>query len=386
MTANNNSKLGAVEGIRGIACLMVFLSHLSSTFAPSMHTGSIGGVKTSIDLLLHNSPFAFIYSGAAAVGIFFVLSGFILSYAISEKGNTVENASSMFVKRYFRLMPVALFSTIVAFFIFKYTSVDTTDLAQWAKNYQIKEPRILDAIYYGSITPFFSGSAPYNWSLWTMKIEVFGSIIICLLSCVMTQIKYKKSVIIFCMAIPFFMNIKKGDEIYYTAFMSGMLIYLIKSEINKYFSAAIFLVGLYLCGFHSTSSSYLWLHQITNIVIDGRKIDNYGMYNNLGGFLVVFSVIKNGWISKVMAARQFVYLGSLSFSVYALHQPIMHFTCPTFYALFREFGLTYSQAAASSSLITLLICYILSIPTHRYIDSFSVVASKRIQELVMKRE
>lgn len=384
MIAKQTTKIGAVEGIRGLACLMVFLSHLSSTFAPSMHTGSQGGVKTSLDMLLHHSPFAFIYSGAAAVGIFFVLSGFILGYAILEKDDIVGNASAMFVKRYFRLMPVALFSSVVAFFIFRYTTPDTSDLGQWAINYDIKNPSIFDAIYYGSVTPFFSGSAPYNWSLWTMKIEIFGSAIICLLACVLSRIKFKKTVILICMITPFFMNIKRGDDIYYSSFMAGFFIYHLDIRLTTAKSVSLLIAGLYLCGFHTTSYFYHWLHLITSLEIDGRALDNYGFYNNVGGLLVVFSVLKGELLSKIMSIRPFVYMGTLSFSVYALHQPIMHFTCPAIYNAMKSHGMTYGYSALVASVVTVLACYIVAVPTNKYIDNFSVRLSNNIKKLAIK--
>ena len=164
-----------------------------------------------------------------------------------------------------------------------------------------------------------------------------------------------------------------------------MLIYHMKSEINRYASFSLFLTGIYLCGFHTTSSFYQWLNELTNIKIDGRTIDNYSLYNNLGGFLVVLSAIKNDSLNKAMSLRPLVYMGTLSFSVYALHQPIMHFTCPSIYTLMRNIDLTYSQAAALASLITLIICYIVSIPTHKYVDSISVKASKKVQGLLIKK-
>lgn len=387
MTNNiQKNKLVSVEGVRGIACLMVFLSHLSSTFAPSMHTGSVVNAKTSIDLALHNSPFAFIYSGAAAVGIFFVLSGFILAYALSERGDVLQNASGMFVKRYFRLMPVAVFSSILAYFIFKYTSANTSDLNDWARNYQIKNPSFIDAIYYGSVTPFFSGIAPYNWSLWTMKIEFFGSAIVCLLSCILTKVNFKKTLIIICMLLPFYMNLKKGDDVYYASFLSGLLIYHLDFKINKYLSIATLVSGLYLCGFHTTSSYYQWLNNITSIKIDGRFIDNYGFYNNLGGFLFVLSVIKNASIGKLTSFRPIVYMGTLSFSVYAIHQPIMHLTCPAIYNAMKQSGFSYSNAAFAASAATLIFCYFMAIPTNKYIDNFSVRLSNHIRNKFILRE
>ncbi|MCU5774314.1 acyltransferase [Erwiniaceae bacterium BAC15a-03b] len=379
----SKNRIGAVEGIRGLACLMVFLSHLSSTFAPSMHTGNPSSAKTSLDLLIHNSPFAFMYSGAAAVGIFFVLSGFILGYALSEKGDVVERASAMFVKRYFRLMPVALFSSVLAYFIFKYISVDASGLGQWAKNYEIKNPSLLDSIYYGSITPFFSGAAPYNWSLWTMKIEMFGSATVCFLTCFLSKTKFKKSIILICMIIPFFMNIKKGDEIYYASFISGLLIYHLDLRLNKHFLTLTFLSGLYLCGFHQTSSYYKWLSTITNIIVDGRVIDNYTLYNNIGGFLVVFSVIKSDMLSKALSTKPLVLLGTLSFSVYAIHQPLMHVFCPSIFNLMMTNEFTYSASSLMASLLTLLITYCLSFFVYIYIDKSSVYLCKLVERRVI---
>lgn len=379
------SKILAVEGVRGIACLMVFLSHLSSTFFPSMHTGNPNGVKSNLELLLHHSPFAFIYSGAAAVGIFFVLSGFILGYALSEKGDVVENCTAMFVKRYFRLMPVALFSSILAFLIFKFTNVNTGELASWAKNYYIQFPSFFDSIYHGALTPFLSGSAPYNWSLWTMKIELIGSMIVCLLSCILIGVKYKKTILLICMMIPFFMNIKKGDDVYFASFISGLLIYHFRYNFNKYALGIIFIIGLYLCGFHPSSRSYFWFNKIIHIKIDGQLIDNYILFNNIGGFLVVLLAVKSELIGRIFSVRPLTFMGKLSFSVYAIHQPIMHFTCPLLFNFLVLKDINYENSALISSVVTMVVVYISAIPTYKYIDKYSVNLSNIVQKKVMYR-
>lgn len=327
MTISTQQKLGSVEGIRGVACLMVFLSHLSSTFAPSMHTGNIANARTPIDIIMHSSPFAFLYSGAAAVGIFFVLSGFILSYCILNKGDAVSNAAGMTIKRYFRLMPPALGSCIIAYFALKYFTFDKSSLGDWAQNYNITNPSFFDAIYNGTISSFLSGSAPYNWSLWTMKIEFFGSLSVFFLCCIIPQVKYKKTLTLIFMCIPFAMNVKSGDEIYYAAFFSGVLIYLIDINLPNKLGTVFFVLGLFLCGYHTNGYFYKDINSIVNINVFNKHIDNYGLFNNLGGFIVVFCVLKTKSISQIFSHNFFVKLGALSFSVYVLHQPIMHITC-----------------------------------------------------------
>ena len=77
------AKLNAAESIRGLACLAVVFSHLSLSFYPYLHHFSPDDrAHGSWDYFIHHSPFAFWYSGTAAVFVFFVLSGFVLSYAI----------------------------------------------------------------------------------------------------------------------------------------------------------------------------------------------------------------------------------------------------------------------------------------------------------------
>lgn len=66
-------KVAAAEGIRGIACLMVVFSHLALSFFPYLH--SFDQYRLSpyqLELAIHQSPFAFFYSGTAQPFIFFL--------------------------------------------------------------------------------------------------------------------------------------------------------------------------------------------------------------------------------------------------------------------------------------------------------------------------
>ncbi|WP_163907558.1 acyltransferase family protein, partial [Proteus mirabilis] len=99
LNSNNPNKLLAVEGVRGLACLMVLLSHLTSIFFPYLHSQKPELIKSSFDETLFNYPLGFLYSGTSAVYIFFCLSGFILTYACVNKGDPVYNSAKMFLSR-----------------------------------------------------------------------------------------------------------------------------------------------------------------------------------------------------------------------------------------------------------------------------------------------
>ncbi|ELY2669470.1 acyltransferase [Cronobacter sakazakii] len=76
------NKISSVEGIRGLACLMVLISHLTLIFFPYLHGQQDHLIKTHLDKVIFQLPFGFLYSGSTAVYIFFALSGFILTYAL----------------------------------------------------------------------------------------------------------------------------------------------------------------------------------------------------------------------------------------------------------------------------------------------------------------
>ncbi|WP_443147193.1 acyltransferase family protein [Paenibacillus sp. KACC 21273] len=75
-------KLKYLDGLRGLAALIVVISHFVVAFYPSLYNGSIDSVHTqkSLELWISKSPFNLFYNGNFAVCVFFVLSGYVLSY------------------------------------------------------------------------------------------------------------------------------------------------------------------------------------------------------------------------------------------------------------------------------------------------------------------
>lgn len=382
MTNMNSNKIGSVEGIRGIACLMVFLSHLSLTFAPAMHSGNAAQAKSSIEMMIHNSPFAFFYSGVAAVAIFFVLSGYILSHVILTSKNPPLAIASMALKRYWRLMIPAAASCLLAYAIFITFKVDNSGLSGWAQRYIIESPSFYDAIKTGAINAFFGGSTAYNGSLWTMKIELFGSVLVFFMCSIIPHIMYKKTFVIVFMLIPFFMYLPPREDIYYSSFVSGILVFLINKKITNRLGVALFLIGLFFCGFHYHGVWYEWIHK--GLTITARhKIDNYILFNSMGGFLFVLSVIKTDILSKLFSCKLLQYLGAVSFSVYLIHQPLLHVIAPTAFNFISPYAYNYAIASLFASTICLVGVYFAAHFYRKYIDNFGISFSSKFKNLAM---
>lgn len=81
----------SLEGLRGIAALLVALYHLK----------------------IGNEYFSIIGNGYLFVDLFFVLSGFVICSAYSGRMNSTEELRPFFIRRFGRLFPLLVFSTVV---------------------------------------------------------------------------------------------------------------------------------------------------------------------------------------------------------------------------------------------------------------------------------
>jgi peptidoglycan/LPS O-acetylase OafA/YrhL len=88
MSPAPKNKIYALEAVRGLASILVFFHHFILGFLPQYH-GVLAGTNGS-QALIGSVFFAFI-NGTAAVVLFFVLSGFVLSYKFFLYNNMSYN-------------------------------------------------------------------------------------------------------------------------------------------------------------------------------------------------------------------------------------------------------------------------------------------------------
>ncbi|MGX5848062.1 acyltransferase family protein [Mesorhizobium sp. PL10] len=140
-----------LDGLRGLAAFSVAVGHCASV------AGGLGPayrmtVATAPDASLHDAFFRLlhiIFHADAAVIVFFVLSGLVLSRSLRLRDDGIV---SYVIRRTFRLMPVAGVSALIIGYL--------TPASTWAQ--------ILGAsIFYDT---------SLNGVLWTLQIEVWGSL------------------------------------------------------------------------------------------------------------------------------------------------------------------------------------------------------------------
>lgn len=175
------SRIAAFDGLRGVAAAIVVLFHYLCLLHPSLTPEMSEQVHWLADTPIH-----VLWNGHFSVAVFFVLSGFVMAAAAERRRNALIANS---IARYLRLaLPVTASCLLAWIWLTAFP-----DSAQAMKNTLSAPSRWLDFTYQEPILPvwyavadgmaanFVRGYSRFNNVLWTMQIELLGSLAIFLL-------------------------------------------------------------------------------------------------------------------------------------------------------------------------------------------------------------
>ncbi|WP_024303893.1 acyltransferase [Pseudogulbenkiania sp. MAI-1] len=375
----------AVEGVRGLAALAVILSHSALTFWPYLH-GDVDELRSGFERWVFDSPFGFFYSGAGAVSVFFVLSGFVLGRSVLGQTGLVRSLPGMVVRRYFRLMLPILATCLLAWAVFAFVlpQVDRQALGEWIRLFGSFDFSLTSALRQGTVETILWGASDYNWALWTMRVEFFGSLLVYGLAALLVYWS-RPGWLLPVAALACLWLVPGGDGMYYALFVFG--IWLAASEWtvdSRVVAALLLLAGLYLVGYHEESRSYRFIEQHLALTWRGESMSNYDLANALGGMLIVWAALKSPWLGQCLSGRAMAWLGRLSFSAYLLHMLVLATVAPAVFNALRP-ELSYTGAALLSLLASLLAIYLCSLPYARWVDETSIHVSRKAGRLVWRR-
>ena len=191
----------ALEALRGIASVAVLLWHCQC--AGLMFPGNIGFFNPEFSHTIN--PLYIFMNGPAAVLLFFVLSGYVLTRAYFISGNT-DLLMLGAIKRWPRLMGPVLCSILCSYALFRcglyaYEAAAHITGSDWLNEFGFAGPQPLisfeGAFMQGAFWVFFSGERFYNSALWTMKAEFFGSLMVFSAAPFLYFKKYKSIIFVF---------------------------------------------------------------------------------------------------------------------------------------------------------------------------------------------
>ena len=113
--ANTKPHYELLDGLRGVAAILVVFYHIFEGFSFAEFTNGVGsGLITTLN------------HGHIAVDFFFILSGFVISYAYDNRWKEM-NTWQFFKRRLIRLHPMLIMGTLIGFVAFAFVGFERWD-------------------------------------------------------------------------------------------------------------------------------------------------------------------------------------------------------------------------------------------------------------------
>ena len=347
-----------LDGLRGIAILMVVLYHYGSGF------------------------FIFDY-GWAGVDLFFVLSGYLLTGRIFSNIVDKKIIWKYYINRALRIVPL-YFLTLTVFFFVWFTFASTENI----KNAPLYKTHLFE--FYAFLTNWIfltntSNAYLYLKHLWSLSVEEQFYLTFPIIFLIF---KSKKkllvsgliivSIVLFSRCLYFYNLENKSSflEIYRNTFFRldsffwGFNLYMFKESrvyqnINKHikmiivFSLLIIISGSFFSGTLRTSAFFATIGFTANAIL-------------FASMIVIVEEKKENLLKKITSFKYLQKMGKISYGFYIFHWPMYLFIITLFGYLNKKTNTHINQIQAQIiiSLTSFTFSYIISILSFKYFESF----------------
>lgn len=373
------SKTRFLNGIKGIACILVFFHHFLLSFYPAVHFGinSISHMPYCLDVKLSQHPISVFFNGNFMVCIFLLISSFIFTNKFLTNDN-VDAVAKTIIKRYLKIvLPVFIISIVILglnwFDLFKNNEVSLITGSSWLNLFYQTKLSIIDLLICSvSKVPFF-GNDTFCTVFWMLKYIVVGSFLSILLGLICNVLKQKS----LCFMIFISIIVAFGNTYYFPIVLGSLLSVIIKNmKQNQMLLGISFLVvGLFLGGYPSgvvPTNIYKYFN-----ILSYFNIKEIEFCHSVGAFLLLLGIWQLNSIKKILNNKFFGFLGSISFSVYLTHILILFCFSTRVFRKLYIFTSFYTISTFITFIITLIVVIVISI-------LFNLLISRKINILIDK--
>jgi peptidoglycan/LPS O-acetylase OafA/YrhL len=354
--ASANSKIGVVNGLRGIAILMVVLHHLFIPYAGRnpLHAGQIDP----------NGIFAaFIADAWLGVNIFFVLSGFVLYLPYRLGRRKIEGLTdfwTFYLHRAKRLLPLYYIIVLVSLALHSQFVIGS-------RNWYLEFGGLLSTLFIFSPHGFMP---PSNIVLWSVGVEVWFSLIFPALVLAIRKWGIERVVLATIVVSAAFMFVGGLIPVegvgFFRPFSSGIfgacyefVLGMFACDLYVRWSSSStprqFHLHALLAGVSTTAIGLYLMHHQSLLSLIGHVLFAVGIASLLLGFLLAARPLR--WLLEIWPLQV---LGCMCYSIYAWHGIVMSEMIPPATSMLAD---TIRLSAPFTFLILML-----SVLSYRYIE------------------
>lgn len=363
-------KFKHLVGLRGIASFVVMMAHMQMLWSVAVSRGGVFDEKNAI-WEVYNT----VFNGNFSVCIFFILSGYVVLLGFYNKKDSKYLMSSA-IKRYFRLTPIPLAAVVMAWIVYSTFGFHNKEASQlmggiaWFSNPYSFHLELPSALYQG-LVGIYHGEFNFDGALWTIQIELFGSIALFLI----TYFIWNKGYFVFANLLLSFLAITLLGNygLYFCLFLAGGSFCRITSfNLNPCWAFLGLALGLQNDGWTITSLMQQYLpSNITASVL----------CHVLGAIIIFYSINSSKKLMNFLSLKPFTFLGDISFSLYAIHLIVL-FSAGSYVFVILHLVLGANASALIAMFTTIISTIFISVLMTKTIDNYSQRLANKIGSVV----
>jgi peptidoglycan/LPS O-acetylase OafA/YrhL len=379
-------KDAALDGLRGLAALAVVFSHCFFGFFPYTHTGAPEQLRYEWERWLFNTPLYFLYSGGFAVSLFFVLSGYVLSRKFFE-GADIDYLRGAAFKRYFRLGIPVFASVMMGYLLitcraFPHIPASLPSSFAWDSYHGASS--LIEALSQGIYGSLFFGRTSYDYVLWTIQLEFYGSLFLFGFLALFGKGRY--SGLSAAVAILVLMTISQNPGTYFAMFIIGAYINRSPAFFRRpWFTLPALLLGLFISAYKPNAPLYLPLVAAANNTqtLTGLAWNWPVVYEAIAAWLIVTAILGSPLAHRVLSTPIIAWTGKVSFSVYLIHTMILGSVGASVYKHTLA-ALGYEYAAFTAIAAVFACTLLIAEPFRRIFDARAIRVASAVGRLAYK--
>ncbi|MET0616721.1 MAG: acyltransferase [Luteibacter sp.] len=370
----------SADGLRGLAAVNVLLCHLFLAFLPGgfayiyPDTTTPAAMRGVVDHVIAFQPLSVLWNGQFAVCIFFVLSGYVLTKSFIETGDATVfrlRASRRFLRLGVPIFGSVMFAWLVMTMGWSHAAeAGRLSGSTWLADFWKKPPDLIEALRDGTYGTILGGWSRFNPTLWTMKIELLGSMFVFAYRSL--TLPGRAAPLNFIFAVALLAWFFPHDWPYYTAFLAGSHVGEARLTTSK---PLLFLavLGAVICGGFDVSPWYDWTRALP-LADNERK----AFFNVAGGVMLLY-VVRCGVFDRVLQSRPAQFMGRISYAFYLVHLPILLSVSAACFALMAgRFAFDPVLAAMLTVPVTFAVVIAAAVVFDRTFDRWGIELAGRV--------